>query len=84
MKWPKTIVKEAAAVFTMIRQISMPITTMSTGAGATRTGLVVVKDTAEDAAVAATMKWEASVLVAEAHQPEEAEEGVSEVRLFCL
>ena len=73
--------KEAAAVFTMIRQISMLITTMSTGAGATRTGLVVVKDTAEDAAVAVIMRWEASVLVVEAHQLEEAEEGVSEVRL---
>ena len=68
-------------MFTMIRQISMLITTMSTGAGATLTGLVVVKDTAEDAAVAAIMKWEASVSVVEARQPEEAEEGVSEVRL---
>ena len=68
-------------MFTMIRQISMLITTMNTEAGATLTGLVVVKDTAEDAAVAAIMKWEASVLVEEAHQLEEAEEGVSEVRL---
>ena len=65
----------------MIRQISMLITTMNTGAGATLTGLVVVKDTAEDAAVAAIMKWEASVSVVGAHQLEEAEEGVLEVRL---
>ena len=73
--------KEVAAVFTMILQISMLITTMNTGVGATRSGLVVVKDIAEDAAVAAIMKWEASAWVAGAHQLEEAEEGVSEVRL---